>query len=77
MSKIRKYHNHTQQTNPRHCEDLQVGWKLIVDLFLFSYERTIKLSLSDSNQADVIEAYNVTLRYLVDLHYIDNPNLNK
>ena len=48
-----------------------------MDLFLFSYERTIKLSLSDSNQADVIEAYNVTLRYLVDLHYIDNPNLNK
>ena len=31
------------------------------------------LSLSDNNQADVIEAFNSTSRYLDDLLYIDNP----
>ena len=30
-------------------------------------------SLSDTNQADVIEAFNSTSRYLDDLLYIDNP----
>ena len=31
------------------------------------------LSLSDNNQADAIEAFNSTSRYLDDLFYIDNP----
>ena len=31
------------------------------------------LSLSDSNQADIIEAFNSTSRYLDDLLNIDNP----
>ena len=31
------------------------------------------LSLSGNNQADIIEAFNSTSRYLVDLLNIDNP----
>ena len=31
------------------------------------------LSLSDTNQADIIEAFNSTFRYLDDLLNIDNP----
>ena len=33
---------------------------LVADLFLFCYERDFMLSLSDNNQADVIEAFNST-----------------
>ena len=43
------------------------------DLFLFCYERDFMLSLSDNNQADVIEAFNSTSRYLDDLLNIDKP----
>ena len=39
---------------------------LVVDLFLFCYERDFMLSLSDNNQADIIEAFNSTSRYLDD-----------
>ena len=46
---------------------------LVADLFLFCYERDFVLSLSDNNQADVIEAFNSTSRYLDDLINIDNP----
>ena len=46
---------------------------LIADLFLFCYERDFMLSLSDNNQADIIEAFNSTSRYLDDLLNIDNP----
>ena len=46
---------------------------LVVDMFLFSYERDFMLSLSDNNQADVVKAFNSTSRYLDDLYiYIDN-----
>ena len=31
------------------------------------------LSLSDNNQADVVEAFNFTSKYLDDLLNIDNP----
>ena len=31
------------------------------------------LSLSDNNQADVVEAFNATSRYLDDMLDIDNP----
>ena len=37
---------------------------LVADLFLFCYERDFMLSLSDNNQASVIEAINSTSRYL-------------
>ena len=40
---------------------------LVADLFLFCYERDFMLSLSDNNQADIIEAFNSTSRYLDDL----------
>ena len=50
---------------------------LVADLFLFCYEKDIMLSLSDNNQADIIEAFNSTSRYLDDLLNIDNPFLNK
>ena len=46
---------------------------LVADLFLFCYERNFMLSLSDNNQADIIEAFNSTSRYLDDLLNIDNP----
>ena len=46
---------------------------LVVDLFLFCYERDFMLSLSDNNQTDIIEAFNSTPRYLDDLLIVDNP----
>ena len=46
---------------------------LVADLFLFCYERDFMLSLSDNNQADVVEAFYSTSRYLDDLLNIDNP----
>ena len=36
---------------------------LVADLFLFCYERDYMNSLSDDNQADIIEAFNSTSRY--------------
>ena len=46
---------------------------LVADLFLFCYDRDFMKSLSDDNQADIIEAFNSTSRYLDDLLNIDNP----
>ena len=46
---------------------------LVADLFLFCYERDFMTSLSNENQADIIEAFNSTSRYLDDLLNIDNP----
>ena len=40
---------------------------LVADLFLFCYERDFMMSLSDDNQADVIDAFNTTSRYLDDI----------
>ena len=45
---------------------------LVADLFSFCYERDFKLSLSDDNQSEVIEAFNSTSRYLDYLLNIDN-----
>ena len=47
--------------------------RLVADLFLFCYERDFMMSLSADTQADVIEAFNSTSRYLADLLNIDNP----
>ena len=49
---------------------------LLIALFLqifFCYKRDFVLSLSDNNQADVVEAFNSTSRYQDDLLNIDNP----
>ena len=40
---------------------------------LFCYERDFILSLSDNNQADVVEAFNSISRYLDDLLNFDDP----
>ena len=37
---------------------------LVADLFLFCYESDFTMSLFDYKQADIIEAFNTTLRYL-------------
>ena len=52
-------------------------WELIVLLlllicFFFCYDRDFMKSLSRENQADIIEAFNSTSRYLDDLINIDN-----
>ena len=44
-----------------------------VALFLFCYERDFMTSLSDVKQAEIIEAFKSTSRYLDDLLNIDNP----
>ena len=45
---------------------------LVADLFLFCYERDFMKSLPRENQADIIEVFNSTSRYLDDLLNIDN-----
>ena len=39
---------------------------LVADLFLFCYERDFMMSLSDDKQADIIDSFNNTSRYLDD-----------
>ena len=46
---------------------------LVADLFLFCYEREFMSSLSNINQAYIIEAFNSTSRYLDYLLNFDNP----
>ena len=46
---------------------------LVADLFLFCYERDFLTSFSDVKQAEIIEAFKSTSRYLDDLLNIDNP----
>ena len=45
---------------------------LVADLFRFCYERDFMKSLLRENQADIIEVFNSTSRYLDDLLNIDN-----
>ena len=45
--------------------------------FLFCYERDFMKSLSRENQADIIEAFNSTSRYLDDLLNIDNTDFDR
>ena len=59
----------------RHTIGIPMGTNcapLVADLFLFCYERDFMKSLSRENQADIIEAFNSTSRYLDDLLNIDN-----
>ena len=47
---------------------------LVADLCSFYHKRDAMLSLSDNSQADAVEAFNPTSRYLDDvLDYFDNP----
>ena len=45
---------------------------LLADLFLFCYEGDFMMSLSDDKQADVIDAFKTTSRYLDDILNINN-----
>ena len=45
---------------------------LVADLFLFCYERDFMMSLSGDKQADVIDAFNTTSRYLDNILNINN-----
>ena len=45
---------------------------MVTDLFLFWYERDFMISLSADKQADIIEAFNTTFRYLDDILNIYN-----
>ena len=45
---------------------------LIAGLFLFRYERDVRASLSYDKEAEIIQAFSSTSRYLDDLLNIDN-----
>ena len=45
---------------------------LVADLFLFCYEMDLMMSLSEDKQADDIDAFNTTSRYLDDISNINN-----
>ena len=45
---------------------------MVADLFLFCYERDFMMSLYDGKQADIIDAFNTTSRYLDDILNIYN-----
>ena len=45
---------------------------LDADLFLFCYEMDFMMSLSDDKQADNIDAFNTSSRYLDDMLNINN-----
>ena len=49
---------------------------LFADSFLFCYERNFMMSLSDDKQADFIDAFNTTSRYLDDILNINNDYLD-
>ena len=49
---------------------------LVADLFLYCYERDFMDSLNHDNQADVIEAFNSTSRYLDDCDIVNFPFLD-
>ena len=40
---------------------------LVADFFLFCYERDLVISLSDDRQADIIDTFNTTSRYLDEI----------
>ena len=45
---------------------------VVADLFSFCYERAFMMSLSDDKQADIIDAFTTTSRYLDDILNINN-----
>ena len=51
---------------------------LVADLFLFCFERDFMMSLSGDKQANIIDAFNTTSRYLDDIlnfNYVDVDNM--
>ena len=50
---------------------------LVEDLFLHWYERGFMLTISDNNQAGIVETFNSTSRYPDDLLNIDNPSFEQ
>ena len=46
---------------------------LVADLFLFCFQNSFILSLSNNNQAGVVEAFNSASRYKDEMLNIDNP----
>ena len=44
---------------------------LVSYLLLFCYEKDFMMSLSDDKQTDIIEAFNITARYLDDIFNIN------
>ena len=60
----------------RQIVDIPMGTNcalLVADLFLFFYDRDVMTSLPDGKQAEIIETFKYTSRYLDDLLNIDNP----
>ena len=45
---------------------------LVANLFLLCYERDFMMYLSDDNQADIIDTFDTTSRYLDDILNINN-----
>ena len=45
---------------------------VVAGLFWFCYEMDFMMSLSDDKQADIIDAFNTTYRYLDDILNINN-----
>ena len=45
---------------------------LVADLFLFCYQRDFTIPLSDEKQADIIDAFKATSRYLDNILNIGN-----
>ena len=45
---------------------------LVANLFLLCYERDFMMSLSDDKQADIMDAFKTTFRYLDDILNINN-----
>ena len=45
---------------------------MVAGLFLFCYEKDFMMSLSDDKQADDIDAFNTTSRYLDNILNINN-----
>ena len=41
----------------------------VADLFLFCYEMSFMMSLSEDTQADIINAFNTASRYIDDILY--------
>ena len=50
---------------------------LVADFFLFCYERDFMISLYDDKQADVIDTFNTTSRYLDDILNMNNFYFDK
>ena len=48
---------------------------LVADLSLFCYERDLMMFFSDDKQADIIDAFYTTSRYLDDILNINNVKL--